>query len=210
MATKFGANNLNLPSGPANPPYSAPDYVASSVERALKLLQTDHIDLYYQHRVDSKVPIEIVLEALRPFVESGKIKWIGLSECNLDTLSRAKKVAGLGDKVIAAQMEFSPLTLDIEKSGFAEGAKKLGVSVVAYSPLARGLVSGRFRSRADFPAGDMRLRLPRWSEENFPKNLLLVDRIKDIADKLGRTPSQVTLAWILAEHSDCEPLSMKC
>jgi aryl-alcohol dehydrogenase-like predicted oxidoreductase len=109
----------------------------------LEELKTDYVDMYYQHRVDPEVPIEIVLEALREFVDKGQIKWIGLSECSINTLKRAKAVKGLGEKIIAAQMEFSPFTLDIEKNGFAQAADEAGVSVVAYSPLGRGMVSGR-------------------------------------------------------------------
>ena len=99
--------------------------------------------MYYQHRVDPNVPIEVVLEALRDAVEKGQVKWIGLSECSVNTLRRAKAVPGLGEKIIAAQMEFSPYSLDIEKDGFVKAAKELGVSVVAYSPLGRGMITGR-------------------------------------------------------------------
>ncbi len=123
---------------------SAPSYVTSAVLRSLRELKTDYIDLYYQHRVDPNVPIEAVLEALRLFVESGQIKWLGLSEASVDTLKRAKAVKGLGEKVVAVQMEFSPFELGIEKDGFATEAENLGVSIVAYSPLGRGMVSGRY------------------------------------------------------------------
>lgn len=114
-----------------------------ALERSLAVLQTDYIDLYYQHRVDPKVPIEVVLESLRPAVEAGKVRYLGLSECSVETLRRAKKVPGLGEKVIAVQMEYSPFTLDIENNGIVDACKELGVGLVTYSPLARGLVSGR-------------------------------------------------------------------
>jgi aryl-alcohol dehydrogenase-like predicted oxidoreductase len=107
------------------------------------VLNTDYIDLYYQHRVDPEVPIEVYLETLRPFVESGVIRWLGLGDCSIDTLRRAKAVEGLGDKIIAVQMEFSPVELSIERNGFAKAAEELGVAIVAYSPLCRGLLSGR-------------------------------------------------------------------
>lgn len=108
------------------------------------MLKTDYIDLYYQHRVDPDVPIEIVLEALRPFIDSGEIRWLGLSECSAQTLRRAKAVKGVGEKVIAVQMEYSPFELAIENSGVAATAKELGMAVVAYSPLSRGLISGKY------------------------------------------------------------------
>ncbi|KAI5118755.1 hypothetical protein M0805_004841 [Coniferiporia weirii] len=198
LATKFGARDPEGKFGGGNP-ISTPSYIKFALDRSLKRLGTDYIDLYYQHRVDPNVPIEVVLETLREPVEKGVIKWIGLSECSAQTLKRARAVEGIGARVIAAQMEFSPYSLDIEKSGFAEVAKEKGVAVVAYSPLGRGMVSGRYRSRADFDEGDRRLSLPRFSEENFPKNLALSEKLKAIADKYGATPSQVTLAWILSE-----------
>jgi len=204
LATKFGAYNLagNMQDGPD----SKPSYIRQAFLRSLSQLKTDYVDLYYQHRVDPKVPIEIVLETLREFVEKGQIKWIGLSECSISTFKRAKAVQGLGEKIIAVQMEFSPFTLDIEKNGFAQAADEAGVSIVAYSPLGRGMASGKYRSRADFDKNDFRLMLPRWSEENFPKNLEVVDKIKAIADEANCTPSQVTLAWILAEHPTWVPI----
>ena len=107
-------------------------------------MQTDYVDLYYQHRVDPEVPIEIVVKTQGEFIDSGKIRYIGLSECSIDTLRRARAVLKYGAKVVAAQMEFSPFTLVMEKNGFIKAAEELGVSVVAYSPLARGLVSGRY------------------------------------------------------------------
>ncbi|KIJ97246.1 hypothetical protein K443DRAFT_632374 [Laccaria amethystina LaAM-08-1] len=150
LATKFSAFD------PAGPPekgmISQPSYVRRAFLHSLSQLKTDYVDLYYQHRVDTKVPIEIVLEALREFVESGQIKYLGLSECSVETLKRAKNVKGLGDKIIAVQMEYSPFTLEIElpspegQKSFAQEAEALGVSIVAYSPLACGLVTGRYVS----------------------------------------------------------------
>jgi len=208
LATKFGGRDPEAYplTSTEGGPISKPSYIKHAFARSLRLLQTHYVDLYYQHRVDTAVPIEIVLEALREFVESGKIKWIGLSECSADTLKRARAVKGIGEKVIAAQMEFSPFELFVEKRGFAEEAGRLGVGVVAYSPLGRGLVSGRFRSSADFAPSDMRPFLPRFTDENFPKNLELTDKIKAIGEKYGASPSQVTLAWILAEHPTFIPI----
>jgi len=206
LCSKFGACNFTKTLVDDFIPESDPRYVKFALYRSLYMLKTDYIDLYYQHRVDPAVPIEVVMEALRDPLERGIIRWIGLSECSADTLRRAKAVKGVGEKIIATQVEFSPFSLDIYHNGFAETAKELGVSVVAYAPLGRGLFSGRYRSRADFEEGDCRLFLPRWTEENFPKNLILVDQIKEIADRLNTTVSQVTLAWILAQDPNWIPI----
>ena len=147
LATKFGGLDLSadVTKGQNNRiPNSKPSYIRRQVQNSLSDLKTDHIDLYYQHRVDPNVPIEVVLETLRPYVESGQIRWLGLSECSAATLRRARAVSGIGEKVVAVQMEFSPFELGIEKSGFVDAVNEAGVSVVAYSPLARGLVSGRY------------------------------------------------------------------
>ncbi|THH06235.1 hypothetical protein EW145_g4223 [Phellinidium pouzarii] len=205
LATKFGAWDPEDTSG-AEKAISTPSFIRHALARSLEHLGTDYIDLYFQHRVDPNVPIEVVMEALREPVEKGVIKWIGLSECSGSTLKRARAVKGVGEYIIATQMEFSPFSLHIEKSGFTQAAKSEGVAVVAYSPLGRGLISGRYRSRADFDADDYRLTLPRFSEENFPKNVVLADKLKVIADKYNATPSQVTLAWILAEDENYVPI----
>ncbi|KAF8884458.1 NADP-dependent oxidoreductase domain-containing protein [Infundibulicybe gibba] len=197
LATKFGAGRS---------PNSKPDYIRGQLAKSLANLKTDHIDLYYQHRVDPDVPIEIVLQTLQPFVEKGQVRWIGLSECSAETLRRARAVPGVGEKVVAAQMEFSPFELGIEKTGFAAAAEEAGVAVVVYSPLSRGLVTGEYRSPADFAENDYRRMMPRFSPENFPKNLRVTDKLRDIAAKYNATPSQITLAWILAEHKNFVPI----
>lgn len=143
LATKFGSWD---PEAKFAPPYTAvskPSYVKYAFERSLARLQSDYVDLYYQHRVDPNVPIELVLEALREYVEAGKIKWLGLSECSAATLRRAKAIKGLGEKIIAVQAEFSPFSLHVETQGFADVCEELGVAIVAYSPLGRGMISGR-------------------------------------------------------------------
>ncbi|KZP06432.1 Aldo/keto reductase [Athelia psychrophila] len=211
LATKFGYTNLAAPSTltssrPTPAPDSTPAYIRTALARSLEQLGTEYIDLYYQHRVDPTVPIEVVLETLRPFVDAGTIRWLGLSECSAATLCRAKAVPGIGAKIIAAQMEYSPFTLDIERSGFAQAAEELGVAVVAYSPLARGMVAGAQRTLADFSPADARLRLPRYSPANFPKNLVLVDALAAVGAKQGCSPAQVALAWILAEHPGWVPI----
>jgi aryl-alcohol dehydrogenase-like predicted oxidoreductase len=143
------------------------------------------------------------METLRPFVESGQIKWLGLSECSAATLRRAKAVPGVGEKLIAVQMEYSPFELTIETSGFVDVANELGVAVVAYSPLGRGLITGRYQSPEDLDADDVRRLLPRFSSENFPKNLELAAHFKALGVKYKATPSQIALAWILAQHPSC-------
>ncbi|KAJ8487337.1 hypothetical protein ONZ45_g14375 [Pleurotus djamor] len=205
LATKFGGFDLLNPER-AYLPNSRPSYIRKEIENSLKALQTDYIDLYYQHRVDPEVPIEVVIKTLGEFIDNGKIRWIGLSECNVDTLRRARSVPGYGEKVVAAQMEFSPFELSVEKDGFASVAKELGVAVVAYSPLARGMVSGRYRSPDDLDEDDIRRGLPRFSAKNFPKNLKIVEQLKMIGDRCRATPSQIALAWILASHPDFVPI----
>lgn len=197
LATKFGSV-LGISD---NKPNSKPSYIRGQLQRSLARLRTDDIDLYYQHRVE--VPIEVVLETLQPFVEGGQIRWIGLSECSIATLKRAKAVKCVGEKVVAAQLEFSPFELYVEKTGFINVINGAGMALVAYSPLGRGLVTGRFRSPADFEDGDFRKSAPRFSEENFPKNLEVVDELRKVATKYGATTGQITLAWILAEHPNC-------
>ncbi|EJD08584.1 Aldo/keto reductase [Fomitiporia mediterranea MF3/22] len=207
LATKFGAFDPETQGlqGRLNP-ISSPSYIKRALARSLARLGTSYIDLYYQHRVDPKVPIEIVLETLRPEVEKGAIRWVGLSECSAEVMRRARRVPGIGKRVVACQMEFSPFELVHEKDGFTKAAEEEGVAFVAYSPLARGLISGRYRSRADFDENDLRLLMPRFSEENFAKNLELVDKFKVVGEKYGATPSQIVLAWILAAYPNFIPI----
>ncbi|KAJ7619296.1 NADP-dependent oxidoreductase domain-containing protein [Roridomyces roridus] len=205
LATKFGL----IDQGDGKDPKfcSSPSHVRESVHKSLKALQTTYIDLYYQHRVDPAVPIEVVLETLRPFVDSGVIKYLGLSECSAATLRRAKAVPGIGSKVVAVQMEYSPFELGIERNGLLEAAKELGVGVVAYSPLGRGLITGRFKSPDDLDPDDLRRLFPRFSREDFPKTLALVDKFETISAKYdGATSSQIALAWILAQHPYLIPI----
>ncbi|KAJ7270914.1 NADP-dependent oxidoreductase domain-containing protein [Mycena rebaudengoi] len=205
LASKFGASDLS--DGPNKGKISSkPPYIKQALQRSLKMLQTDYIDLYYQHRVDKDVPIEIVLETLRPFVESGQIRWLGLSECSAATLRRAKAVPGVGDRIVAVQMEYSAFELSIETNGLLDAAKELGVAVVAYSPLGRGLITGRYQSPADFEEDDLRRLFPRFSPENFSKNLAIVAHFQALANKYAATPSQIALAWILATHLDFIPI----
>ncbi len=146
ICSKFGACNYAKTLIDDFKPESDPRYIKMALRRSLYMLQTDYIDLYYQHRVDPKLPIEVVMETLRDSLERGLIRWIGLSECSADTLRRAKAVPGVGEKIVAVQVEFSPFSLDIQKNGVVQTAKEFGVSVVAYAPLGRGLFSGKWVS----------------------------------------------------------------
>jgi aryl-alcohol dehydrogenase-like predicted oxidoreductase len=158
------------------------------------------VDLYYVHRIDKNVPIEETIGVLKEFVNAGKIKYIGLSECSSDTLRRAYAV----HPIAAVQIEYSPFSLDIERDeiGLLKTCRELGVAVVCYSPLGRGVLTGQIKSPDDFEENDFRQHLPRFSKENFPKNLQLVDTLTALAKKKNCTVGQLTLAWILAQGED--------
>ncbi|GBC38792.2 uncharacterized protein OCT59_010114 [Rhizophagus irregularis] len=175
-----------------------PEYVRQACENSLKRLGVDYIDLYYQHRVDPNTPIEDTVSALAELVKEGKIKYIGLSECSAKTLRRAYKV----HPIAAVQMEYSPWTLDIEKSGMLEACRELGVTIVAYSPLGRGFLTGKFKSIDDFEPNDYRRTVPRFQGENFNKNLELVKKFNEFAIKKGVTAGQLCLSWVLAQGDE--------
>ncbi|EPT05507.1 hypothetical protein FOMPIDRAFT_1027125 [Fomitopsis schrenkii] len=156
-------------------------YIHEQAAQSLKNPQTDYIDLYYQHRVESALRSK----TLRPYVEAGTVRWIGLSECSADHLRRARAIPG-------------PFEPENENSGVLDAARELGVGVVAYSPLG----SGEYKSRDDFGPGDMRYYIPRFSDEQIPKTLALAAKFLAVADRYGATPGQAALAWILAEHPD--------
>ena len=193
LCSKFG--NLRVNGQPAV--RGDKEYVHEACKASLERLNTDHIDLYYQHRVDNKVPIEETVQAMAELKKEGKIKYLGLSECSADTLRRAHKV----HPISAAQMEFSPFALEIESSqtDFLKTARELGVKIIAYSPLGRGFLTNTIKSRADFDEGDNRLNHPRFSDEHFGDNLKLVGILADIAQKKGCTPGELSLAWVLAQ-----------
>ncbi|KAL5001699.1 NADP-dependent oxidoreductase domain-containing protein [Aspergillus recurvatus] len=171
---------------------------------SLRRLGIDTIDLFYAHRLDPKTPIEETMKALAELKEEGKIRYIGLSECSSESLRRACKV----HHVAAVQVEYSPFSLEIESEqiGLLKTARELGVAVVAYSPLSRGILSGQIRSRDDFGPGDLRAILPRFSPENFKKNIEAVDELGVLAKEKGCTVSQLTLAWLLAQGDDIFPI----
>ncbi|KAK5624978.1 hypothetical protein RRF57_000694 [Xylaria bambusicola] len=197
LATKFGLKpDANVTNGIAVD--SSPEHCRQSIESSLKRLGVDYIDLYYMHRANLDVPIEKTITALRELVNEGKIKYIGLSEVSSATLRRAHAI----HPIHAVQMEYNPWTLDIEgPSGtyLLDTCKELGVSVFAYSPLGRGIMTGRFRSATDFGADDARSHLPRFQGENFQKNLKLVDQFAEVAKRKGCTSGQLVLAWLLAQ-----------
>lgn len=174
-----------------------PEYVKEACAASLARLQTDRIDLYYQHRVDATVPIEKTVQAMAELKKEGKIRYLGLSECSARSLRRAFKV----HPIAAAQMEYSPFALEIEsdQTDFLKTARELGVKIVAYSPLGRGFLTGSIKSRADLDEKDSRSNHPRFSEEHFNDNLKMVDTLSAIAKEKGCTPGQLSLAWVLAQ-----------
>jgi len=200
LATKFG-----IIRDPANPTTRGvngkPDYVRKSCEASLRRLGVDHIDLYYQHRVDPSTPIEETVGAMAELIKEGKIRHIGLSEAAPQTLRRAVKV----HPVTALQTEYSLWSRDPENEILAT-CRELGIGFVAYSPLGRGFLTGQFRRFEDIPADDYRRNTPRFQGENFQKNLDLVHRVEEIAKQKYCTPSQLALAWVMAQGNDIVPI----
>ncbi|KAK9345823.1 NADP-dependent oxidoreductase domain-containing protein [Lipomyces starkeyi] len=186
-------------------PSGEPEFIRNSCEQSLKRLGVETIDLYYQHRIDTTIPIEITIAGFAELVKEGKIRHIGLSECSAETLRRAYKI----HPIAAVQIEHSPFSLDAETNGVIDACKELGVAVVAYSPLSRGFLTGAYTSPEDFEPNDVRRRLPRFQAENFPANLELVNKLKAIADKKGVTTGQISLAWLMAQGSIPIPGSTK-
>ncbi|KAI4249066.1 MAG: hypothetical protein LQ352_005735 [Teloschistes flavicans] len=219
LATKFG---IRLNSDGSRVLRNDPEYIRMAIDRSLERLQTDHVDLWYCHRFSGEVPVEIVVGAMAEAVKyvpshrvlqtnanisltrAGKVKYLGLSECSSATLRRAYKI----HPISAVQIEYSPFTMDIEdpKIGLLETCRELGVAVVAYSPLGRGMLTGQYRSNQDFGEDDFRRTMPRFSDANFPKNLELVDALKAIADRKGITTGQLTLAWLMKQGEDIIPI----
>ena len=201
LATKFG-NKVDSDGNRSVD--SSYDYCKSACAKSLSRLQLPKIDLYYVHRLNSETPIEETMKALKELQDEGKIKYIGLSECSAESLRRACKVV----HVDAVQLEYSPFSLEIEQPEFnlLKTCRELGTAVVAYSPIGRGMITGAIRSLDDLEEDDFRRYAPRFSAENFPKNLQLVDRIKALADKKGVTPTQLTLAWLMAQGDDIFPI----
>ena len=199
LATKFGiVRGDTLQSRSIN---GRPEYVKSACEASLKRLGVDHIDLYYQHRVDKDTPIEDTIGAMSDLVNEGKIRFIGMSEASPDTIRRAAKV----HPITALQTEYSLWTRDPE-IGILSIVRELGIGFVAYSPLGRGFLTGRFQSPDDFDDNDFRKHNPRFQGENFKKNLLLVDKVKELAKEKGIIPAQLALAWVLSRGDEIVPI----
>jgi len=197
LATKFGVVR-DRPSGVNGTPKN----VEESFNRSLQRLGVTYVDLYYLHRPDPDVPIEVTVGAMAKLVEQKKVRYLGLSECSANTLRRACAV----HPISAVQLEYSPFELTLEQNGLLETARELGVKIIAYSPLGRGLLTGRYKSPDDFEEGDFRRAIPRFSKENFPKILMLVEKLQDIGKEHNATAGQVALAWLLAQGDDIIPI----
>ncbi|WP_260705629.1 aldo/keto reductase [Edaphobacter flagellatus] len=201
VATKFA--NIRKKDDPTYWQISGkPEYVKQACEASLQRLGVDYIDLYYQHRVDPEVPIEDTVGAMADLVKAGKVKYLGLSEASPATIRRAHKV----HPITALQTEYSLWERHVEAE-ILPTVRELGIGFVPYSPLGRGFLTGAFRSKSDFSAGDFRAeRYPRFTGENFDRNQVLVDRVREIAARRGATPGQLALAWVLAKGNDLVPI----
>jgi aryl-alcohol dehydrogenase-like predicted oxidoreductase len=200
LATKFG--NERREDGSRVGINGTPEYVRRACDASLERLGVDHIDLYYQHRVDPETPIEETVGAMKELVEAGKVRYLGLSEAATETIRRAHAV----HPISALQSEYSLFTRDVEDEVLPT-VRELGIGFVPYSPLGRGFLTGRWRSIEDMPEDDTRsARFPRFAEENFKKNLELADRVREVADEKVVTPGQLALAWLLAQGEDIVPI----
>jgi aryl-alcohol dehydrogenase-like predicted oxidoreductase len=200
IATKFG--NVRGADGKSLGIRGDPDYVRHACDASLERLGVDHIDLYYQHRVDTKVPIEDTVGAMAELVRAGKVRHLGLSEAAPETIRRAHAT----HPITALQTEYSLWTRDVEENDVLNTVRELGIGFVAYSPLGRGFLTGRFRTFDDLPADDFRRRNPRFQGENFDRNLDLVHEVERLASEKRVTPGQLALAWVLARGEDIVPI----
>jgi aryl-alcohol dehydrogenase-like predicted oxidoreductase len=199
LATKFG--NERREDGSFVGINGSPAYVRSACDASLQRLGVDHLDLYYQHRVDKTVPIEETVGAMADLVRAGKVRHLGLSEAAPDTIRRAHGV----HPITALQTEYSLWTRDVEPH-ILPTLRELGIGLVAYSPLGRGFLTGAITSVDDLPENDFRRRNPRFAEEALAANLAIVDAVREIAEAKGVTPGQVALAWVLAQGEDVVPI----
>jgi aryl-alcohol dehydrogenase-like predicted oxidoreductase len=200
LATKFGI--VRDPENPGSRGINGrPEYVRQACDASLRRLGVDHIDLYYQHRVDPQTPIEETVGAMSELVEAGKVRFIGLSEAGAGTIRRANEV----HPITAVQSEYSLWSRDIEDE-VIPALRELGIALVAYAPLGRGFLSGEIKSIDDLDQDDYRRYSPRFQGENFDKNLALVDQVSEIAAEKGVRPSQLALAWVLNRGDDIVPI----
>ena len=199
IATKFGI--VRKPGEYSRVIDNSAEYARAACEASMKRLGVDYIDLYYVHRIDQSRPIEDVMEALSQLVQDGKIGHIGLCEVGADTLRRAHAV----HRVAAVQTEYSLWTRDVEKQVLPT-CRELGIGFVPYSPLGRGFLTGAFNNTTDFPKGDFRANLPRFSAENIQTNMAIVEAVRDAAQIKSCTPAQVALAWLLSKGDDIVPI----
>ncbi len=199
LATKFG--NERREDGTWIGVNGRPEYVRQACDASLLRLGVDVIDLYYQHRVDPNVPIEDTVGTMGDLVRQGKVRFLGLSEAAATTIRRAHAI----HPVTALQSEYSLWTRDVEEE-ILPTVRELGIGFVAYSPLGRGFLTGRFQRDADVPEGDRRKQMPRFQGENLEKNLTLIERMSALSAEAGATPAQLALAWVLAQGSDVVPI----
>ena len=201
LATKFG-----IVFDPDRPELRGingrPEYVRSSIEGSLQRLGTDHIDLYYQHRIDAEVPIEDTVGAMAELVQQGKVRYLGLSEPSAQTLQRAHAV----HPITAVQSEYSLWTRDPERNDVLATCERLGIGFVPYSPLGRGFLTGNIASPSELQSDDFRLSTPRFQGDNFVRNLELAEQVKRLATNKGCTPAQLALAWVLAQGEHIVPI----
>ncbi|KAI0747132.1 NADP-dependent oxidoreductase domain-containing protein [Daedaleopsis nitida] len=205
LATKFGLGHGEAVKDEIMHVKADPEYVHKACQRSLDRLGVDYIDLYYLHRADKNIPIELTVRAMAELAKAGKVKYLGLSECSENTLRRAHAV----HPVSVIQVEYSPFATDIEdeKIGLLKAARELRVKVVAYAPLGRGLITGKYKAPEDFAPDDYRRQIPRFSKENFPSILRVADGLKKIGEKYGATAGQVAIAWVLAQGEDFIPIA---
>lgn len=195
LATKFGVRfGIGID--------GSPEYVRSACDRSLERLAVDHIDLYYQHRVDPNTAIEETVGAMAELVAAGKVRHLGLSEADPDIIRRAHAV----HPITAVQTEYSLWSRDPEANGVLDTCRELGIAFVPYSPLGRGFLTGRFKTPEDLPEGDWRRTNPRFQGENFAKNLKLADHVQALASEKGCTPAQLALAWLLGQRDHIVPI----
>ncbi|MCA1619067.1 MAG: aldo/keto reductase [Acidobacteria bacterium] len=199
LATKFG--NVRGEDGSFLGISGRPEYVRSACEASLRRLGVEVIDLYYQHRVDPSTPIEETVGAMSRLVEEGKVRYLGLSEASAETVRRAAAV----HPVAALQSEYSLWTRGVEDE-ILPTCRELGIGFVAYSPLGRGFLTGRFQKPEDLAEDDRRRQFPRFREENFAQNMRLVERVRQLASEKGCQPSQLAIAWVLAQGRDVVPI----